>query len=43
MLTAYLNVATDFISKCERGERRSDGGTLKLLVLLEHKGLKAIA
>lgn len=43
VLADYLNVSTDFISKCERGERRPDGGTLKLLVLLEHKGLKAIA
>jgi|CXWL01.1.fsa_nt_gi putative transcriptional regulator len=43
VLADYLNVSTDFISKCERGERRPDGGTLKLLVLLEHKGLEAIA
>lgn len=43
VLADYLNVSTDFISKCERGERRPDGGTLKLLVLVEHKGLEAIA
>jgi putative transcriptional regulator len=43
VLADYLNVSTDFISKCERGERRPDGGTLKLLVLLEHRGLAAIA
>jgi len=43
VLADYLNVSTDFISKCERGERRPDGGTLKLLVLAERKGLEAIA
>lgn len=39
----YLNVTTDYISKWERGERIPKGGTLKLLVLVERKGLDAIA
>ncbi|MEI7669121.1 MAG: DNA-binding transcriptional regulator [Pseudomonadota bacterium] len=39
----YLNVTTDYISKCERGERKPQGGTLKLLLLVERKGLEAIA
>lgn len=39
----YLNVTTDFISKCERGKRKPNGGTLKLLLLVERKGLEAIA
>lgn len=39
----YLNVTTDFISKCERGERKPNGGTLKLLLLVERHGLEAIA
>ena len=39
----YLNVTTDYISKCERGERRPQGGTLKLLLLVERNGLEAIA
>ncbi|WP_019223366.1 helix-turn-helix domain-containing protein [Bartonella rattaustraliani] len=43
ILADYLNVSVSFISKCERGERKPDGGTLKLLVLAEHKGLDAIA
>jgi putative transcriptional regulator len=43
VLADYLNVSADYISKCERGERRPDGGTLKLLVLADKKGLQAIA
>ncbi len=39
----YLNVTPDFISKCERGERKPSGGTLKLLLLVERRGLDAIA
>jgi putative transcriptional regulator len=39
----YLNVSTDYISKCERGERTPQGSTLKLLLLVERKGLEAIA
>jgi len=39
----YLNVTSDFISKCERGERKPNGGTLKLLLLVERNGLEAIA
>lgn len=43
VLANYLNVSTDFISKCEQGKRKPDGGTLKLLLLAERKGLEAIA
>ncbi|AGF74125.1 transcriptional regulator, XRE family protein [Bartonella australis AUST/NH1] len=43
VLADYLNVSASFISKCERGERKPDGGTLKLLVLAEQRGLDAIA
>lgn len=39
----YLNVTTDFISKCERGERKPSGGILKLLSLVDRKGLSSIA
>lgn len=39
----YLNVTTNYVSKWERGERSPKGGTLKLLVLVERKGLEAIA
>lgn len=39
----YLNVTPDYISKCERGLRTPHGGVLKLLALVERKGLDAIA
>lgn len=39
----YLNVRKDAVSKWERGEKRPDGPSLKLLNLVRHKGLKAIA
>ena len=39
----YLNVTTDYISKCERGLKSPAGGTLKLLLLVKHKGLEFIA
>lgn len=39
----YLNVRKDAVSKWERGEKRPDGPSLKLLNLVTTKGLRAIA
>src|SRR5271156_2745055 len=39
----YLNVRKDAVSKWERGEKRPDGPSLKLLNLVKAKGLNAIA
>jgi putative transcriptional regulator len=39
----YLNVRKDAVSKWERGEKRPDGPSLKLLNLVKTKGLRAIA
>jgi len=39
----YLNVRKDAVSKWERGEKRPDGPSLKLLNLVRAKGLSAIA
>lgn len=39
----YLNVRKDAVSKWERGEKRPDGPSLKLLNLVRQKGLRAIA
>ena len=39
----YLNVRKDAVSKWERGEKKPDGPSLKLLNLVKAKGLKSIA
>lgn len=39
----YLNVSKDSVSQWERGEKHPAGTTLKLLALIEKKGLSAIA
>ena len=39
----YLNVTPNLVSKWERGEKRPDGPSLKLLNLVKAKGLQAIA
>jgi putative transcriptional regulator len=39
----YLNVSKGIISKWECGEKRPSGASLKLLSLIEKKGLSAIA
>ena len=39
----YLNVRKDAVSNWERGEKRPDGPSLKLLHLVKAKGLQAIA
>ncbi|MCW8307636.1 DNA-binding transcriptional regulator [Acidiphilium sp. PA] len=38
----YLNVRKDAVSKWERGKKRPDGPSLKLLNLVRAKGLQAI-
>jgi putative transcriptional regulator len=39
----YLNVTTGLISQWERGEKRPAGASLKLLNLVDRRGLAAIA
>ena len=39
----HLNVTTGLISQWERGEKRPQGASLKLLTLVDAKGLDAIA
>ena len=39
----YLNVSKDSVSKWERGKKHPAGPSLKLLSLVERKGLDAIA
>jgi len=39
----YLNVPSTLVSQWERGERRPTGTAIKLLSLVKHKGLEAIA
>lgn len=39
----YLNVTSSLVSKWERGDKRPSGASLKLLSLVEKKGLAAVA
>src|SRR5271166_2927594 len=39
----YLNVSTGLISQWERGEKRPQGASLKLLNLVAQKGLASVA
>lgn len=39
----YLNISKDSVSQWERGEKRPRGTSLKLLSLIERKGLASIA
>lgn len=39
----YLNVSTGVVSKWERGEKKPNGPSLKLLTLVKQKGLQSIA
>lgn len=39
----YLNVTKDSVSQWERGQKKPSGTTLKLLSLIEKRGLAAIA
>lgn len=43
VFAAYLNVTPGLISKWERGEKHPQGASLKLLSLVEKKGLEIVA
>ena len=43
VLALYLNVSTGLISQRERGEKHPAGASLKLLKLVQKKGLEKIA
>lgn len=43
VFAAYLNVTASLVSKWERGEKRPQGASLKLLTLVEKKGLAVVA
>jgi putative transcriptional regulator len=43
VFASYLNVTKDSVSKWERGEKKPAGPSLKLLSLVERKGLATIA
>lgn len=43
VFAAYLNVTPGLISKWERGEKRPQGASLKLLSLVDKKGLEIVA
>ncbi len=43
VFAAYLNVTPGLVSKWERGEKKPQGATLKLLTLVEKKGLEIVA
>jgi putative transcriptional regulator len=43
VFAAYLNVTPSLVSKWERGEKRPQGASLKLLTLVEKKGLANVA
>ncbi|PJG83437.1 helix-turn-helix domain-containing protein [Caviibacterium pharyngocola] len=39
----YLNVSSNLVSDWERGIKKPSGAALKLLTLVQHKGIDAIA
>jgi putative transcriptional regulator len=43
VFAAYLNVTPGLVSKWERGEKRPQGATLKLLLLIAKNGLEFVA
>lgn len=43
VLARYLNVSKGIISQWERGEKKPGGAALKLLSLIQHNGINAIA
>jgi putative transcriptional regulator len=43
VFAAYLNVTPGLVSKWERGEKRPQGATLKLLSLIAKNGLEFVA
>ena len=42
ILALCLNVTTNYVSQLERGDKRPGGSTLKLLWLIQKKGLEAV-
>ena len=43
VFAAYLNVTPSLVSKWERGEKHPQGASLKLLTLVDKKGLEVVA
>lgn len=43
VFAAYLHVTAGLVSKWERGEKRPQGASLKLLNLIRRRGLDAVA
>ena len=43
VFAAYLNVTPSLVSKWERGEKHPQGASLKLLSLVEKKGVEVVA
>lgn len=43
VMARYLNVSTGLVSQWERGEKQPAGAALKLLSLVERRGLDAVA
>ena len=43
VFAAYLNVTPSLVSKWERGEKHPQGASLKLLSLVDKKGLESVA
>ena len=43
VFAAYLNVTASLVSKWERGEKHPQGASLKLLSLVDKKGLEIVA
>lgn len=43
VFAAYLNVTPSLVSKWERGEKHPQGASLKLLSLVEKRGLEFVA
>ncbi len=43
VFAAYLNVTPSLVSKWERGEKHPQGASLKLLSLVDKKGLEEVA
>jgi putative transcriptional regulator len=43
VFAAYLNVTPSLVSKWERGEKHPRGASLKLLSLVDKKGLEVVA
>lgn len=43
VLAHYLNVTTGLVSKWERGDKIPSGPSLKLLLIIEKRGLETIA